>query len=101
MRTIIKKRNNILKRATALKDEKLKDIVRDLYVRNPYPIDVFSEPTNKEWITLKRILLKRRITQDKYFASMGRLAYLAAVENLLSLIEEIEKGEPQNNEKTK
>ncbi|RLG43119.1 MAG: hypothetical protein DRO01_00050 [Thermoproteota archaeon] len=47
--------------------------------KNPYPEDIFTDPTQKEWETMKKLFRKRGLSPDKFFGSFGRKVWLNCV----------------------
>lgn len=41
-------------------------------IENPYPPDIFTEPTTKEWRKLHKLLEKNRLMSERFFGSWGR-----------------------------
>jgi len=52
---------------------KLSDLKKEIEkLQNPYPVDIFTEPTKYEMNLLRIFCIDNKITQDKLFGSFGR-----------------------------
>ena len=67
----------------------IKNIIKDLKEDNPYPEDIFTEPTSKEWKRFHKVLRNHGMIGDKFMGSAARLGWV----NCLSLLEELLEDE--------
>lgn len=54
------------------------------YIRgdNPYPDDIFTEPTKKEWKALTKLMKKNGMAPDQFFGSWGRKVWNNCVDKI-------------------
>ncbi|HEC67126.1 MAG TPA: hypothetical protein ENI23_17755 [bacterium] len=71
--------------AVKREQKRVKDIVEKL--ENPYPKDIFIEPTKKQYAKFHKILQKDNLTLDKFSGAIGRGIYYAIKEKILKAIE--------------
>ncbi len=65
--------------------QKIKVIIESW--ENPYPKDIFIEPTKKQYAKFHKILQKDNLTLDKFSGAIGRGIYYAIKEKILKAIE--------------
>lgn len=44
----------------------------EIDLENPYPGDIFTEPTKKEWRQVQKLFKNAGLVQDKFFGAFGR-----------------------------
>jgi hypothetical protein len=64
------------------------EIILLLRKLNPYPVEVFTEPTAEEYVLMKKALSKYKLTPDKFFGSWGRVVWNNAVNAMDELLSE-------------
>lgn len=64
--------------------KKIKAIIQDLRNNNPYPGDIFIEPTKEQYQKLHDYLQNIGLSNDKFFGAFGRIVW----NNCLDKIEE-------------
>ena len=62
-----------------------KKLIEAMRYLNPYPSDVFTEPTEAEWKAVAPLLIKNGIVPDRIFAKWGRMVW----DNCVNQIEEL------------
>lgn len=53
----------------------LKQIIKNIKEMNPYPVDIFPEPSDKEWQSIGKFLLEHGMNPDRIFAKWGRMVW--------------------------
>ena len=48
--------------------DQLKEIVQEIKEKNPYPVDIFPEPSDKEWNNTAKLLIKYGRRPERIFA---------------------------------
>ena len=51
------------------------DLLKKVRNENPYPIDIFTEPTKEEWQKVQKIFKDAGLIQDKFFGAFGRMVW--------------------------
>ena len=67
--------------------DQLKEIVQEIKEKNPYPIDIFPEPTDEEWNDIGKFLAEHGRSPERIFAKWGRMVWEGCVlcmEDLIS-----------------
>jgi len=67
--------------------DQLKEIVQEIKGKNPYPVNIFPEPSNKEWNNTAKLLIKYGRRPERIFAKWGRMVWEGCVlcmEDLIS-----------------
>lgn len=59
---------------------KTKTIINILKEKNPYPANIFIEPTEKQWKKASQVLRKNKIVPDAIFGSWGRRVWNLCIE---------------------
>ncbi len=67
-----------------MKKEITKKVISDLRAANPYPVDVFTEPTNEEWRDVGKFLEENGRSSGRIFGKWGRMVW----ENCIATMEE-------------
>lgn len=62
------------------------DIARKLEELNPYPIDVFTEPTDEEWKGFAPLCTENGIVPDRIMGKIGRMVWNNCISNLMELL---------------
>ena len=60
----------------------LKERIEETRKRNPYPEDIFIEPTKKEYQKMREAFEKAGLIPDKFFGSFGRLVWNNCLEDV-------------------
>ena len=68
------------------KGEDMKFWIDYVRKRNPYPSDVFTEPSEEEWKSAAKILTEHGISPDRIFAKWGRMVWNNCINNLESFL---------------
>ena len=63
------------------KDE-ARELVKTLEDLNPYPSDVFTPPTDKEWKRVAPLLKENGIVPDRIFGKFGRMVWANCISKL-------------------
>jgi hypothetical protein len=74
-----------------------KEIIKEVEKRNPYPVDVFTEPSDKEWGGVGELLTKNKISPERVFGRWGRQVW----EHCVSLMDELWVDEHERKEDEK
>ena len=53
----------------------LKNIIKNVKEMNPYPVDVFLEPSDEDWNMVGQFLLDHGRNPDRIFARFGRMVW--------------------------
>lgn len=64
----------------------IKDMIEETKKENPYPPDIFTEPTKAEWKKLNKVLLKAGIIQDKFFGAVSRMVWNNCCDKLVEIL---------------
>lgn len=64
------------------------NILKEVRKRNPYPKDIFTEPTKEEYIKLQRSTEEAGLVQDKFFGWFGRGVWNNCIDEIKKVIEE-------------
>ncbi len=59
-----------------------KKIIKALEDLNPYPEDVFTPPTDKEWKRVAPLLEENGIVPDRIFGKFGRMVWANCISKL-------------------
>jgi len=65
----------------------IKDIIKDLRRANPYPVDVFPEPSFEDWHEIGKFLQKHGKNPDRIFAKWGRMVWNNCINCLKDYVE--------------
>ncbi len=60
----------------------LSDIIVYLEKHDPYPLDVFPEPSDEDWNNLGNFLQMHGKNPDRIFAKFGRMVRQAVIEDI-------------------
>ena len=66
--------------------------IKNLRKNNPYPADIFTEPTKAQWDKVTKVLKRNNISSDAVFGSWGRRVWNMCIEDFEKLI----KSNPSN-----
>lgn len=66
----------------------IKAVLSVVKSNNPYPSDIFIEPTKEEWIKVQKIFKEAGLVQDKFFGSAGRSVWNNCIANVEKELEE-------------
>ena len=66
-------------------ESELKSLIKHLKEGNPYPLDIFPEPTDEDWKGIGNFLAQHGKNPDRIFAKWGRMVW----ENCISRMEEL------------
>jgi hypothetical protein len=66
----------------------LKEIVNHLENSNPYPVDVFPEPSYEDWHEIGKFLQEHGKNPDRIFAKWGRMVWNNCIAQLKELTED-------------
>jgi len=64
-----------------------KKLISDMIAMNPYPLDVFTEPTKKEYKIMKKAFKEYGLIPDRFFGSWGRTVWNNCVNQLKDILE--------------
>ena len=53
----------------------LQKIIKNIKAMNPYPIDIFPEPTDEDWKDVGEFLRQNGRNSDRIFAKWGRMVW--------------------------
>ena len=67
-----------------VKTTELKQIIKNIKEMNPYPSDVFLEPSDEDWKNIGKFLAKHGKNPDRIFAKWGRMVW----ENCVNCMED-------------
>ena len=65
----------------------IKDILSDVESRNPYPEDIFIEPSKKDWALLNSICRINGKMSESFMGSFGRLVWKNCVKEIQDSID--------------
>lgn len=68
----------------------MQSIINKAKAKNPYPEDIFTEPTHEEWLQVQRIFKDAGLIQDKFFGASGRKVWVNCIDTIEQLIQEKE-----------
>jgi len=57
-------------------------------IPNPYPEDIFTEPTKKQYVLFHKILQENGLTLDKFSGALGRMIWKGFINQVQDLIKE-------------
>jgi hypothetical protein len=69
----------------------MQKLLEDARKRNPYPVDIFLEPTKEEYIEVQELFKREGIVQDKFFGAYGRKVWNNCIDKIDQLIKEQER----------
>ncbi len=55
-------------------------ILDEARAKNPYPDDIFTEPTPKEYAKVRKLFKNAGLVQDKFFGSFGRKVWNSCID---------------------
>ncbi len=55
---------------------------------NPYPRDIFTEPTKEDWVKLQKMFKDNGLKQDCFFADACRRTWNNCVEDIIKAVED-------------
>ena len=64
--------------------EELKEMIKFIKDANPYPIDVFREPTDDEWHEVGKFLADNGRSPERIFGKFGRMVWNNCIEMIES-----------------
>ena len=67
-------------------DIELKEIIRNIESQNPYPIDLFQEPSYEDWHEIGKFLQEHGKNPDRIFAKWGRMVWQHCIDNMKDYI---------------
>lgn len=67
--------------------DKSEQLLKELRANNPYPEDVFTEPTKDEYAKVQKLFIDAGLIQDRFFGAYGRKVW----NNCIEKAEEIAK----------
>jgi len=67
----------------------IKKIIETLKKLNPYPVDVFPEPSDDDWRGIGNFLEQHGKNPDRIFGKFGRMVW----ESCINLLEELTQEE--------
>jgi hypothetical protein len=67
-----------------MEQTELKQIIKEIKEKNPYPSNVFLEPTDEEWKEIGKFLAENGKNPDRIFAKFGRIVW----ENCVNALED-------------
>ncbi len=65
----------------------LKNLINHVKDANPYPTDIFPEPSDTDWKGLGEFLLSHGRNPDRIFAKWGRMVWNNCIDCIESYIE--------------
>jgi len=68
----------------------MQNIINKAKTKNPYPEDVFTEPTKEEYILVQKLFNGAGLVQDKFFGAYGRKVWNNCINTIEQLIKEKE-----------
>lgn len=71
-----------------------KEVIDEVRAQNPYPEDIFTEPTKEEYAKVRELFKNAGLIQDRFFGAFGRKVW----NHCLDKIEEefVENTIPEN-----
>jgi hypothetical protein len=75
-----------IKEAWTPDKNKTMNLVEQLRKMNPYPIDIFPEPSHEDWHDLGKFLQEHGKNPDRIFAKWGRVVWNNCCDQLDKLI---------------
>jgi hypothetical protein len=64
------------------------EIIKHLKANNPYPVDVFTEPSEEDWKRAWKLIAEAGIVPDRIAGKWGRMVWDNAVNQLEELLNE-------------
>jgi len=78
----------------------IKDILSDVESRNPYPEDIFIEPSKEDWALLNSICRINGKMSESFMGSFGRLVWKNCIKEIQDSIDDsIKQDEVKSNKK--
>lgn len=74
----------------------MQEILDEARARNPYPEDIFTEPSKEEYEQLRELFRNAGMTQDRFFGSFGRRVWNNCVDEIKRLMEQQEVSQEQS-----
>jgi len=71
-----------------LTQQMLRIISKELQTRNPYPIDIFPDPTPEEFERMRDAFTNAGLYPDKFFAWFGRRVWNNACDEINKIAQE-------------
>jgi hypothetical protein len=69
------------------------NILEEIRKRNPYPDDVFTEPTEKEYAIVRELFKNAGLIQDKFFGAYGRRVWNNCIDEFENRYHFVKTGE--------
>lgn len=69
-----------------MSEQEKKDLIEFLRGTNPYPVEIFPEPSDKDWSEVGKLLKDNGRNPDRIFAKWGRMVYGWCIENVETFI---------------
>ena len=67
-------------------DDQIKFWIDHIRNGNPYPSDIFTEPSEEEWKSAAKILTENGISPDRIFAKWGRMVWGNCINDIESFL---------------
>lgn len=74
-----------------MKTTELRKIIDNIKAINPYPLDIFPEPSDEDWKDVGKFLKEHGRNPDRIFAKWGRMVWNNCINCMEDYIEDIEK----------
>lgn len=68
--------------------QKVTGAIETTHKNNPYPDDIFIEPTKEQWKAMSKCLQENGFIPDAFFSSHGRKIWNNCLDDLVKKIEE-------------
>ncbi len=68
----------------------MQKLINEVRRINPYPDDIFSEPTKEEYEVVQKIFKDAGLDQDKFFGAFGRRVWNNCLDKIEGIIKEKE-----------
>lgn len=66
----------------------MQNLLDEARAKNPYPKDIFTEPSKDEYNRLQKAIKDIGLIQDKFFGSFGRRVWNSCIDTIAQLMEE-------------
>ena len=71
--------------------EKIDEVLKQALEDNPYPDDIYIEPTKEQYSLFHNVLKRYGLTLDKFAGAINRRCWKNAIEHVKELVKEEEQ----------
>ncbi len=82
--------NTAIREIKGIATPSIQEVIETLRKSNPYPDDIFIEPTKEQYALFHKLLKEHGLTLDKFMGAEGRRVWNLCVDKLGTILKELE-----------